>query len=313
MIKGIKPQLAEAGKIKIGGLGEKRTSKSGNEYRLPVKFDHFVITKTTRDQNGDLFIDADLMMELKPDKDQNIRAIPIVLHSDEIEEVFPTAYALYSGKKCHCRGNGETAIRREVIDDQYTNREKEISCPCDYLDGDGKYICKANGKLYCSIVAGSSAVAGAVHIWRTTSIISVQRMLGSLIQIKSICGTLRGIPLWLKIEPIAVDPSGQGSITVYCCHVELRAKDVLQVQERALQSMKLRDQLASPEYRGLLSAPGESETDEEQAEIAAEFYAEDKEPEKGTSASDISETLSNRSTEEPKQEKPEEEKPRSLF
>jgi hypothetical protein len=278
MIKGIRPKLAEAGKIKIGGLGPERKSKKGGTYRLPQKYDYFLITGTNRDEKGDLEQDTQLMEAIGTDaSDGQIREIPIVLHSDEIDEVFPTTYAMYSGRRCACRGDGQTATRREIKKDKYTGAEKTINCPCNYLRSDSQPTCKPNGKLFCSISAPGASVAGAVHIWRTTSIISIEQMIGSLMQIKSICGTLRGIPLWLRVKPITVEPEGQGPITVYCCHVELRAADVAQIQRQALEAADLRQRLgwSDDEYKGVLSLPAHGETDEEQEAIAAEFYAED--------------------------------------
>jgi hypothetical protein len=280
MIKNLTPKLAEAGKIKIGGLGTMRKSKSGSEFRPPLKFDHFLVTKTSRNAAGDLEPDLDMMEAIGTDKDGKIRAIPIVFHSDEIDEVFPTSYALYSGKKCACRGDGETATRREMKDKQFTGVEKQIACPCPYLGAESGPVCKPNGKLYCSITAPGSAVAGAVHIWRTTSIISIEQMIGSLRQIKAVCGTLRGIPLWLLVKPITVEPKGSGPITVYCCHVELRAADIEALQRKALLAAETRAKLgcADDEYRRLLAPPGVGESEIEQAEIEAEFYTDPPEP-----------------------------------
>jgi hypothetical protein len=274
MIKNLTPRLAEAGKIKIGGLGTKRTSREGKEFRVPVKYDHFVITGTQRDTHGDLELDTALMDALEKGADGKLHAIPIVLHGDDIDSVFPTSYALYTGKKCACRGDGERATRREIKDKEFTGKEKEIVCPCDYLNADQGPKCKPNGKLYCSIAAPGSAVAGAVHIWRTTSIISIQQMIASLEQIKNVCGTLRGIPLWLLVRPVTVEPPGSGPITVYCCHVELRVSDIEEVQRRALERAKIRRALGGDDgaYRRMLTAPGDEETHEEMAEIEAEFY-----------------------------------------
>lgn len=277
MIKGLIPTLAEGGKIKIGGLGPERTSKKGNTYRLPQKYDHFVVTKTTRDGSGDLEIDREIMGVLPKDRDGLTRSIPIVLHSDRIEDVFPTSYAWYSGRKLTCRGDGERATRWEFDDKGARKAEtSEIACPCPMLGAEGG--CKPHGTLHCSIVAPSTAVAGAVHKWRTTSIISIQRMIGSLEQIISLCGTLRGVPLWLRLEPITVSPLGAPSSTVYCCHVELRAKDILAVQSKALKMAEMRRALggdSNANYRLLVSPPGgDQETEEEQAEVAAEFHGE---------------------------------------
>ena len=304
MIKNlIRPSLAEAGKIKIGGLGETRKSKRGGEYRLPQKYDHFVVTKTTKDENDDFEVDADIMQALSAaSKGGPIREIPIVLHSDEIDLVFPTSLALYTGKRCACRGDGETARRREIKDDRYTGNEKTIKCPCPYLNAETGPRCKPNGKLYCSIAVPGRAVAGAVHIWRTTSIISIQQMIGSLEQIKAVAGTMRGLPLALVVKPIRVEPAGGVATTVYVCHVELRARDLEQVQAAALRAAEMRRRLGNndAEYRALLQAPGVGETDEDQADISGEFYPEnhadlvtiiDDRP--GTSPADLERALEN--------------------
>jgi hypothetical protein len=282
MIKNLSPRLAEAGKIKIGGLGPERKSKENKAWRPPLKYDHFLITGTERDANGDLAIDKAMMQALLDsgygDADGKLRAIPIVLHSDAIDEVFLTSYALYSGKRCACRGDGETALRRELDKDkQYTGQEKTIACPCEYLNAETGPKCKPNGKLFCSIAAPNSAVAGAVHIWRTTSIISVQQMIGSLLSIKNVCGTLRGIPLMLRVKPVTVEPKNSAPITVYCCHIELRAADIESVQLKAIEAAKLRHALGDDgrAYRAMLTLPAHGETIEEQKEIAEELYPED--------------------------------------
>lgn len=276
MIHGITPTLAEGGKIKIGGLGEERKAKSGRMYRVPKKFDHFLITKTTRNDKGDLATDDQVMAALEKEDDGQVRAIPIVLHSDDIDQVFPTAYALYTGRRLACRGDGQTAMRWEVKNGERTGESKERECPCEYLGAESGPICKPHGTLHCSIALPDVAVAGAVHKWRTTSIISIQRMIGSLQQILGMCGTLRGIPLWLKVAPITVSPAGGKATTVFCCHVELRASDILEVQSKALKMAEMRRALGENSgYKLLISPPaGDHETEEEQAEVQQEFHTE---------------------------------------
>lgn len=276
MIHGLTPTLAEGGKIKIGGLGAERTSKSGNKYRVPLKFDHFLVTKTERDAKGDLARDQAIMDALPKDQDGKVRAIPIVLHSDTLDEVFPTSYALYTGKRLGCRGDGQVAMRWEIDKaGNRTGKTQEIKCPCPLLE---EGTCKPHGTLHCSIAIESVAVAGVVHRWRTTSIISIKQMLGSLQQILSLCGTLRGVPLWLRVQPKIVTPADGPSTTVYCCHVELRAKDVLAIQTKALKALQMRRALGGDnllEYRNLVAPPaGPQESAEEQEEIAAEFHPE---------------------------------------
>lgn len=281
MIKGLRPVLAEAGKIKIGRLGAPRPKRGGHgSFRLPTKIDHFWIVKTTRTDSGDFEPDKDLMALLDKDPDGKIREIPIVLHSSDIEEVFPTCRAWYGGRKLLCRGDGETATRWEV-DAKGNRTDKTYKMQC----GEGckqhkERRCKPNGTLHCSIAVPGLAVAGSVHKWRTTSWNSIRRMYGSLEQILRTCGILQGLPLVLRLEPVQVTPEGEGSKTVYCCHVELRAKDLYGVQAKALELAQMRNALASGQGVGtpkmLLAPPaGDHETDREQADVQQEFFPED--------------------------------------
>lgn len=286
MIKGLIPTLAEGGKIKIGGLGPKRTSRGGNDFRPPVKLDHFIITGTKRDGNGDLIVDEDLMAALPTDPDGKVREIPIVLHDDDFERVFPTTYALYAGRKLFCRGDGEEAVRHEMNNGQRTGRTLPQACTCEYLGAKGNMTCKPHGTLHCSIRVPGRAVAGSVYKWRTTSFISIQRMLGSLQQIRDICGTLCGIPLQLKLEPIDVSPPDAPASTVYCCHVELRAADIQQVQRQAIEASQMRARVrASIGYQALLAPPAVNETEDEEAEVQQEFHPTNGEVETGEAAS----------------------------
>lgn len=283
MIHDLMPSLAEGGKIKIGGLAQKVNQGTNGGWRAPVKYDHFLITKTSRTQRqdgvrGDLEMDAAIMAALAEyqDADKKLRRIPIVLHSDEIDEVFPTAYACYTGTKLHCRGDGREALRWTIDQGQRVGDPVKLKCPCPYLNAQRGPICKPHGTLHCGIIVDGLPVAGSVYKWRTTSIISIRQMIGSLEQIKALCGSLRGIPLQLRVLPVPVTPkSADGrTITVYVCHVELRASDVLAVQERALEMKERRIKLGLNDngYYRLVQRPGIGETPEEEREIQEEFH-----------------------------------------
>ena len=78
----LKPRLVELGAVRIGTLGEERTSRSGGTYRLPQKLDHFIVTTNVRDDHGLLKNDVGLLERLKSDyadTDGEVRAIPISL------------------------------------------------------------------------------------------------------------------------------------------------------------------------------------------------------------------------------------------
>lgn len=261
MIHGLRTQLAEAGKIKIGRKGEEKQKTDGSgTYRRPEKLDHFLITKTRRAARGDnLILDAELMEACPKDPDGKIRAIPIALHSDEIDEVFLTRYAWYASRRAQCTGDGR-------------KNSKGGDCPCDKLNPDkkGNRQCKPNGTLHCTITIPGHATTGAVHKWRTTSIISIERMFGSLRQVQRDVGALRGVPLWLVVAPVQTEKA-----EVYCCHIECREQDLQRLQVRLLLSESRRKATADGDleaYRAIIREPGVGETDDEQADVADEFY-----------------------------------------
>jgi len=297
MLKIIQPSLAEAGKIKIGRLGAERTSRRGDPYRLPEKLDHFLITSTRRSPAGDLEVDSSLMEALAPeyaDEDGRIRRIPIVVHSDDIDEVFPTTLAMYVGRKLACRGDGEEATRYQIQQGRRTGASKQCSCPCPYFGADTEPKCKAHGVLNCSILAPGRGVAGSVYKWRTTSEISLNRMVASLQQIRALTGSLMGLPLLLCIEPILVETG-----TVYCCHVELR-ESIVEAQNRLIGLYEARHRvtaMASPVRLSIPAPAGESESDEEQADVSDEFH-----PDGGSEAIDVDfdETPNEQPNEQPK-------------
>lgn len=277
MIKNLRPRLAEAGKIKTGGLGEERTSKSGKLFRLPVKYDHFKITKTNRDPKGDLEIDEPLLdavckwAKCEPNK---LRSIPVVVHSDSIEDVFPTSYALYAGKRLRCRGDGEEAERWEVDAKGQRGDGVKVVCPCEQLE---TRECKAHATFHCSIRLSGHAVAGAVHRWRTTSVISIEHMIASIEQIESVFGGLQGLPMILNLSPVDVTPDGKPT-KVYCCHLEVRTDDMMALQQRMLEMARMRREIQGApthSYHELVSAPAEDETLEDEEQIQQEFHPEE--------------------------------------
>lgn len=273
MIKNLKVGLPEHGKIKAGTKGEEVVSGGGKKFRLPKKLDHFIITTTERDEEGNLILDTDLMDALKKsdnaivDKEGNLTGIPIRLLYNSIDLNFQTRYACYVGGKCVCFGNGETARTRD-------GRDKK--CPCKQLDFDytGKDKCKANGRLIC-LIDGASIV-GACHILRTTSINTVKSILGSLAFIQTAAsGMLAFLPLHLILKPKSVTiPSGASS-TVYVSSIvyrgsieQLRTQSLTMAKEKAQFLIKM--DTVEESARELMAQEVESE--QEQIEVQEEFY-----------------------------------------
>ena len=284
----LRPRQAEAGKIKIGALGEKRTTQHGDrQYQIPVKFDHFILTTTERGNDGNFELDAKLMEQLDTDKDGKIRKIPILLSSDDIDEVFPTTLACYSGRNLHCKGDGHSpAVRFEIRTEKRdgrtvkikTGKTEAVKCPCNYLGATKGLQCKAHGTLWCTVVAGEETQIGGRHSFRTTSWDSIRSLTAGLQEIQRMVGTLVGPPLTLHVRPRVVRPKGSDrSKTVYVVHVICKSKDIQQLRERVLAQAQMRHSVAALAGRPIklgLPAPGE-ESPAEQAKIQEEYHPDD--------------------------------------
>jgi len=211
MIKSLLPKLAEIGKIKIGGVGEKRKAASGRDYRLPIKFGHFVITKTEKDQHGNFIINKEIMEKLGP-KPMEIK---IELLYDNLELNFLSRFNYYHGHKCFCKGNGEVAERltatgkKIIVKKKQVNeyKYKEIVCPageCEFLINNN---CKPSGLL--SVILPQANNIGGVFKFRTTSWNSISNIQSALAFIKTQTGgKLAGIPLKLQLMKKATNEHG---------------------------------------------------------------------------------------------------------
>lgn len=204
-LKYLNPRLAEVGKIKLGGLGEERTAKSGKKYRLPVKYDHFVITTTERDKSSGQFI-TDIELMKKMSEDLKPKEISIRLVYDEIDLNFYTTFACYQGKKLFCKGDGEKAEREGK-----SGKCDPETCKLFQPDKDGKTRCKVSGILSCMISANPEF--GGVYRFRTHSWNSVSNILASLQFIASETnGILKGIPFKLKMIKKTTEEHGDVNI-----------------------------------------------------------------------------------------------------
>lgn len=291
----ITPRVCELGRLKIGGLGDSRTSKSGGTYRLPVKFDHFVIVGMNRTGAGDLQRDDALMQSLADegyaDADGKLRQLPIAVLSNEITDVMQAAYVCYVGKMCAARSDGLTLTKFANVtntkgsDGKFRLEavplpEPEESPWKPEMASSGMF--KVHTTFNC-VIAGKKAHWGGVYKFRTTSRITASQLSGSLIALKELMGgVLRGMPLRLVVRPMLVNPGGK-PITVYVVHCEALGDDLMHLQQMAmercrfeLENRKALD-ASQAEYRRLLSGPGEYETVVEAAEVQQEFAPESEE------------------------------------
>lgn len=277
----IRPRICELGKIKIGGKGETRTGKNG-EWRLPVKYDHFVVTGLHRNDAGDLVQDQALMESLKSyaDADGKLRQLPVALLSNEIEDILQASFVWYTGRQVAGRSDGKTCT---FFLDPRTQKPLKDPIEEDWdpawaeRDGQGNRQFKLHTVFHC-VLAAKAAKFGGVYKLRTTSQITAEQLYGSLLQVKMLTGgILRGVPLRLVVRPIQVSPDGKPT-TVYVVHLELVAEDIQAIQAAALQRLQFELQNARAieetqrQYRQILAIPGRNESPEEQAEVQEEFH-----------------------------------------
>lgn len=272
----LQPRVVELGKIKLGGLGEERTAKSGEKYRQPVKYDHFRIVTLYRGDDGKLVEDDSLMDALKDyaDKDGKLRRLPISFLSNDLAEILQTQFLWYAGKSLGGRSDGETLT---WFNDPKTN--KRLADPLTEPwtpehEKDKRW--KKHTTLNC-VIAAPQARWGGVYKLRTTSVITGDQLYGSLLLLASLTGgILRGLPVRLVVRPMKVAPEGKPT-TIYVAHVEMIGNDLAQIQALVLERAKFElsnvRQLAQVqrEYRQLLAHPVPLD-EEEEAEIADEFH-----------------------------------------
>ena len=204
MIKGLThtvERMTRAGKIR---LGEKRISKNGKEY--PAKLDYFLFDPDPED--------AEKVALAKQLYGEKPRKLNIVFASDDVEEVFPQYYKLYSSSGLLCKGTGETAMR--VTD------EGMVECPCP-----GPAECEfslargVHGKPGCKRLASLQFMLPdwpALEVWQidTTGFYSIVNVNSTLAMLRRVRGTILGMPLELHLVPQeTTNPEDHKKVTIF--------------------------------------------------------------------------------------------------
>lgn len=180
------PRLAELGKIKIGGRGEKRTGSGGTEFYIPKKFSHFVVTGRERGANGE----GDFLRD--NDVHGSVGEAPTELNChlpfDEPSQVFQSQLQQYEGRTLRrwCDGVNCTEVGPDTV------------TPCALQTEEG-CACKPYGRL--QVILDDAPYVGGVYVFRTTSWESVRNIQTVLLELRSRFGFLTGLPLMLKVYP----------------------------------------------------------------------------------------------------------------
>lgn len=312
-IKALKPRLSIAGYIKIGEKerGAPRTSKRGTEYRRAKKLDYIRVTTTERDETDNLRDDPGLTRALKfhnataeqqkafrngNDKaidDVKVRRVPILLHTDIIDEALQADYVSYVGRYTRYKVcDGETCTLFKLVKrkdgDGYesTGISDQIDCECPkspnnglvsarYWDGKTpkrkEFICKPHAQFRCHINLPGAAGPGALYEFRTSGYSSIQRLTGGLQAIsENLNGHIAHVPLLLVMEP-AKGKDGQGRQTHnWALSVRLDV-ELMTAIDRLRKIHAERALIGAVEQRALTSSVPEG-TREEESEVVEEFF-----------------------------------------
>ena len=275
------PRLAEVGKIKIGGKGRTRTSQKGNQYRLPVKYDHFVITTNFRDANGDFTPDREIMKKIASmtgQDPQKLTRLPVVLLFDDPTMNFFVRYSCYKGNSPWCVGDGQKALR------QMNGAPQQVPCPCERSapNYQGNERCKVYGRL--AVVLRGVERLGGCWMFRTTSWNTCKNILSAMHLFRQITGgILAGIPLEMTINPkTVITPEGKQQ-TVWVVNLEFPgtweqlAEHGLRIHRKRLEYRIKAEMLEDQVRRQLAALPGLPEDEEggvTPEDIQEEFYPE---------------------------------------
>jgi len=296
--RGIVPQLAEIGKIKIGMKGAMTTSANDKKFQPPKKTDYFIITTTERNKDTGNFVQNDILMErMAKNPDGKLTEIKIRLPFDTVDRNFYTSFMAYSGNKKICFGDGEKATRRGEVSlskdgkINITGEEKtEIACDFESCPIARAGKCKPSGIL--SAFIPESGDLGGVYKFRTHSWNSISSILGSLeFFFNNTGGILFGMPL--KLVMLKKTTEEHGTIN-YCTVVldtieinGLRKCAIEENQSRKLLNFDMKKIEAQAEASGFFT-----DTDDPE-DVQAEFYEVDEEPEeKGVTGAKLADLVS---------------------
>ena len=268
-------------KVAIGlGPDEKQGRKA------PQKLDYFVfLTK----QGAELKWGQDKALTEHYQKKSGAkpREVAIILMADDPEDVFRTQYAWWTSKERHCwsgtkkENGGYVQIATRRTEKNPDGEQWSPPNPCgpgcpDLEEGD----CKPSGDLY--FVLADFPALGSVCRLHTSGYRSIGQIYSSLEQLRNTFGgRLTGLRVMLRVRPektIYVSADGKKhSTTMYALSLELTAKDMKDLVEKAAENAKL-----FRETRLLLGGrpPRIEYKDEaeEAKEIAAEFYPQEEKP-----------------------------------
>lgn len=248
----------------------------GDGKNYPQKLDHFVFLKQAMDGK-------DLKWIVDEEKQQHYgekcKEFWIVLLDDDLDTCFRTEFAAYVKTRCWCRGDGESAMRREKVDNQFKGDFKvwpnpcaNHGCPDSQPQGDKPAACKPSADLY--FMLADFPTLGTICRIHTSSYQSIRQIYSALQDLRAVTGgRLMGVRCKLFVQP-ARNVFEQGGVektgTKFVLGLELSAKDIPQMIEAMSQTAFMFQGLQKQLSGRVLEI--EEEEVERAAEITPEFY-----------------------------------------
>ncbi len=180
----VRPQ--QLGRIKIGGLGEKKTSRAGKEFQQPVKFTHFRVTTNVRGDDGNFEIDEEVHAKIG-DKPMELSGL---LMYPKVEENLHT-------EMCQYKGRGTKGKIWTCDGENATNLKTGTGGACIRLEGK-ECECKPYTRFHMQL-AGAPAMG--YHFFRSTSWETTNNLQTALEEIFARFGTCFHAPVRLKCYP----------------------------------------------------------------------------------------------------------------
>ena len=227
-IKDLDQGLLEIGKIKIGMLDlEKRQSRAGGEWQMPVKIGYFRVTTMERGPDGNFLLNEQAHEALGPEP----TSLPIMLPFNDPVQNFFSSYVAYKGTTLFCSGDGEVAERRETPNDP----PRAHKCTCPML-ASGE--CLEYGRLQVILNLPGMPSVGGVFMHRTKSLPAIRGLYSSMAIMSAYTGgRLAGIPMELRVVKAAaeyIDKTGARKKTNVARVVLLADQNTLQESARQL-------------------------------------------------------------------------------
>lgn len=260
----LKRRPQELGKIKIGGKGAERTSAGGKGFRLPVKFDHFVVT--TRHRGKDENFVKDMAIHNHPKVGEKPVELAGVLMYETPEENFHAEMVQYKGRTKVWTCNGEEA----------TNLKTGTCGECPRLAGKD-CACKPYARLHLQLWA-SPHVFG-YHVFRTTGWESTNNIQNTLKEIYERFGTCYNAPVKLVLYP-AEDRYMEGETEKTSTSYKVGLVLAMAMEEAAVRMVEAKRtmELARGELKQIAATVHQEQAirdREEEADIAEEYFPEE--------------------------------------